>query len=207
VANLPEPDWLTLFESAERADRAFGAEQSAVEVVLIHAFHDGKIRARGRCRSFFGHDELRDLARYIWDRATVVWRDNKFTIPDERVGREKHIFSDVVVCHDDLEAWINGAMPDSQHGHQEPAETPSPAQPKKKVTKPRGRSGRKLGSGAYTAQDRTLWDEMKSKIDDGKAASAWDAARNFAEQATGSGTFDSKRRRLVKGYNDWISTQ
>ena len=28
----------------------------------------------------------------------------------------------------DWEEWINGAIPESQHGHQEPAETPSPAQ-------------------------------------------------------------------------------
>ena len=114
MANLPEPDWLTLFESAKRTERAFGTELSAVEAALIDAFHDGKIHARGRCRSFFGHNTLLDLARYTWDRADVIWQGNEFAIPDDRLGRRLHIFSDVVVCRDDLEAWINGAIPDSQ---------------------------------------------------------------------------------------------
>ncbi len=113
MANLPEPDWLTLFESAKRAEPAFGAEQSAVEAAPINAIHDGKIRARGRCRSFFGHNTLLDLAGYTWDRAGVIWQVNEFAIPDDRLGRKLHIFSDVIVCRDDLEAWINGAMPDS----------------------------------------------------------------------------------------------
>ena len=73
--------------------------------------------------------------------------------------------------------------------------------------KPRGRGGRKLGSGAYTAQDRVLWEKMKSKMDDDTATSPWDAARYFAEHAMGNGNFDSKRRRLAEGYKRWISTQ
>ena len=131
MADLPEPDWITLSESAKRAAQAFGAELSAVEPALVAAFHDGKIRTRGRCRSYFGHATLRDLEGYTWDRASVRWQDSEFAIPRDRdqLGRKIYIFEDVVVHREDLEKWINGAMPDSQHGPQEPAETPSQVQP------------------------------------------------------------------------------
>ena len=116
MAKLPDPDWVKLSESAERAAQAFGAELSAVKTALIDAFHDGKIRTRGRCHSFFGHNVLHDLASYTWDRADVVWQNNEFTIPDDRLGRERHTFSDAVVCREDLKMWINGgAMEIGQH--------------------------------------------------------------------------------------------
>ncbi len=122
MTKLPEPDWITLSESAGRAARAFSAEQSAVETALVAAFHDGKIRTRGRCRSYFKHDTLLDLAAHTWDRAGVVWQGNEFAIPRGQLGREIHIFEDVVVHREDLEKWINGAMPDSRRGSQEAAE-------------------------------------------------------------------------------------
>ena len=84
MANLPEPDWLALSESLRRATQAFDAELSAVETELGAAFHDGKIRTRGRCRTFFEHDSLRDLTQYIWDRAGVDWQQDRFAIPDDR---------------------------------------------------------------------------------------------------------------------------
>jgi hypothetical protein len=90
MTKLPEPNWITLSESARRAAQAFGAEQSAVETALVAAFHDGKIRTRGRCRSFFEHGVLRDLASYIWDKAGVDWQQSRFAIPDDRRGRELH---------------------------------------------------------------------------------------------------------------------
>ena len=61
MANLPEPDWLTLFESAKRATRALGGAHTAIETALTAAFLDGKIRTRGRCRSDSGHDTLHPL--------------------------------------------------------------------------------------------------------------------------------------------------
>ncbi len=82
----------------------------------------------------------------------------------------------------------------------------APLANKKPAIKPRGRGGRKPGSGAYAAKDCVLWIEMKSVMGRGEATSVWDAARQFAGKAPGA-TFDSKRRRLVKGYNNWISTQ
>ncbi len=71
MANLPEPDWITLSESAKWAERASGAEQSKVEEALIKAFHDGRIHTRGRCRPYFEDDYLHDLLRDTWDRARV----------------------------------------------------------------------------------------------------------------------------------------
>ena len=71
MADLPEPDWITLFESVRRAARAFGAELSAVESALVAAFHDRKIRTRGRIRPYFEDNYLHDLLRDTWDRARV----------------------------------------------------------------------------------------------------------------------------------------
>ena len=76
----------------------------------------------------------------------------------------------------------------------------------KRTKKPRGRGGRKPGSGSYVAKDCVLWKKMKAALDGGEATTVWHAAGQFAEKAPGA-TFDSKRRRLVKGYNDWIITQ
>ena len=160
MANLPEPDWLALSESLRRATQAFDAEQSAVETALVAEFHDGKIHTRGRCLTYFGHDTLRDLGKYPWDRADAAWEANEFTTPSDQVGRKVHIFSDVAVHREDLEKWINGAAPDSQHRSQEPAETPvpeeskaEPAPPRKKPTKnPRG-AGRKKGTGSFEKED------------------------------------------------------
>ena len=77
----------------------------------------------------------------------------------------------------------------------------------KRIKKPRGLvGGRKPGSGSYAAKDCVLWKKMKGVMDRGEATGVWDAAGQFAEKAQGA-TFDSKRRRLVKGYNKWIITQ
>ena len=108
MAKLPDPDWIALSESAERAAQAFGAELSAVETALVAAFHDGKIRTRGRCRRYFAHERLDDVAKSSWDRVSVDWQANKFAILD--TGVPIYTFSDVVVCREDLAKWINGAM-------------------------------------------------------------------------------------------------
>ena len=113
MAKLPGPDWITLSECPGRVEQAFGVERHKVETALVEAFHDGKIRTRGRCRSYFAHERLDDVARSSWDRVSVVWQANKFTI---FYGRDPlHIFSDVVVCREDLAKWINGAMGIGQH--------------------------------------------------------------------------------------------
>jgi len=64
-----------------------------------------------------------------WDRARVAWEENEFTIPSDQVGRKDHTFSDVVVHREDLEKWINGAAPDSQHGPQGAVKIAVPEEP------------------------------------------------------------------------------
>ena len=107
MADLPEPDWIALSESVSRAMGAFDAEPSAVEVALVAAFHDWKIRTRGRCSTYFGHDYLRDLDKFLWDGADLALQVNKFTIPARSLGRKVHVFSDVAVHREDLEEWVN----------------------------------------------------------------------------------------------------
>ena len=113
--------------------------------------------------------------------------------------------SRVVLRRKDWEKWLNETMPDSRRGLQT-ADARSNQQ-QKKAPKPRGGGGRKPGSGAYTDQDRALWEKMKVALKKKDAVSRWDAAGLFAEGAPGRGNYDSKRRRLVKGYKDWITTQ
>ena len=70
-----------------------------------------------------------------------------------------------------------------------------------------GRSGgRKPGSGTYTDQDRVLWAKMKATLNKNEAVSPWEAAGKFTGEAPGHGTPDSKRRRLARGYRNWINT-
>lgn len=129
MAKLPEPDWIPLFESVGRAAPAFDAELPAVELALIVAFHDQKIRTRGRCPPHFENKLLHSLPNYFWDRPRVHWLLNIFLIPSSRLGPKMYMVKDVDVCRKDLEKWINGAMSDSQHGPQEAAETSSPEAP------------------------------------------------------------------------------
>ncbi len=85
---------------------------------------------------------------------------------------------------------------------------PDPQTVAELVAKPARHGGRKPGSGSYAAQDCVLWKKMKAALNKGKATSPWDATRLFAaEEVPGRGNPDSKRRRLLRGYNDWIITQ
>ncbi len=124
MTKLPERDWITLSESARRVAQAIGAELSAVEPELVAAFHDCKIRTRGRCRPCFENDRLQNLPSLFWDRAHVLWQINKFAIRSKQLGPKMYLVWDVEVCREDMEKWINGAMPDSQHGSHEAVENP-----------------------------------------------------------------------------------
>lgn len=97
--------------------------------MLVAAFRDGKIPTRGRCYSWFGHDTKVEFGNYTWDRADVLWQENKYAIPKDGPGRRVHVFSDVDVHREGLERWINGAADDPQRGPQEPAEGPVPEEP------------------------------------------------------------------------------
>lgn len=170
MARLPEPDWITLFESVERAARAFGAELPAVESALVAAFHDQKIRTRGRFRPYFENKRLHDLPHSFWDRVHVRWQLNMFIIPSDQLDSKMYIVTDVDVCREDLEKWINGAMLDSQHGSQEAAETSSPKAPGEEK-KPQARRSRDVEADAnltnriemVLAKARRRWPDPKKR--------------------------------------------
>ena len=88
----------------------------------------------------------------------------------------------------------------------EEAKEPRPDQQEKKAPKPRGRGGRKPGSGTYTAQDRLLWKKMEAALDRGEAKSVWDAAGQFAQNAPGTSIVENRRSRLARGYSGWDGT-
>ena len=138
------------------------------------------------------------------------------------IGKSKNLKDRPIVLHtEDWKNWTAERAEPQNHRADDPNESMKetetagkirledarPDQQRKKAAKPRGRGGRKPGSGAYTNQDRVLWKKMKAALDQGAAKSIWEAAGQFANKAPGDGTEDSKRRRLTKGYSDWISTQ
>ncbi len=67
-------------------------------------------------------------------------------------------------------------------------------------SKPKGRPGRRPGTGSYDVADKPLLDKMHGLIKRGRATSANDAARQLADKAQGSSTSESKQTRLAKGY-------
>jgi hypothetical protein len=69
-------------------------------------------------------------------------------------------------------------------------------------SKPKGRSGRRPGTGSWNVADKPLLEEMHRLIADGSAKSANDAARQLADRAQGGNTtaLQSKQTRLAKAY-------
>jgi hypothetical protein len=63
------------------------------------------------------------------------------------------------------------------------------------------RRGRRKGVGSLASQDAPLISEMRRLIAAGDAASAYGAATLILDRAAGSGTDDSKRKRLVDRYH------
>ena len=99
--------------------------------------------------------------------------------------------------------------PHDEPDPQEPAETPvpegsedEPAPPREKpAIKPRRPGGRKKGSGSLAAKDEPMLELMKPLIADGK--SDWAAAMKVVVKAAGSGTDQSKAKRLVARFREW----
>ncbi len=67
-------------------------------------------------------------------------------------------------------------------------------------SKPKGRPGRRPGTGSWEVADRPLLEKMHRLITRGRAKSADDAARQLADKARGAGTRESKQTRLAKRY-------
>jgi hypothetical protein len=78
------------------------------------------------------------------------------------------------------------------------AGVPFPGESRPSLRTPR--KGRPKGSGAYSKQDKPLIAEMASLIKTGTATSIHNAAQRVAERAVGGGTFDSRVRRLERGF-------
>lgn len=62
--------------------------------------------------------------------------------------------------------------------------------------------GRKLGVGGYAAKDAEIARKMHAMIEDGRAASPWDAAGRLLSEIAGAGTDDAKRKRVVSVYKE-----
>jgi hypothetical protein len=68
------------------------------------------------------------------------------------------------------------------------------------LSKPKDRSGRRLGTGTWDIADNRLLEEMDRLITDGLAKSPHDAARQLVDKAQGNSTRESKQTRLAKKY-------
>jgi hypothetical protein len=106
MPEIPEPDWITLIEARRRALAHFNdAPQDAVERALVSAFWEGKIRTRGRCRTWFRHNESATLGKYVWDpvQVRIGWEHNAFArFSDKKV----HTFHNACVLVIDLVRWL-----------------------------------------------------------------------------------------------------
>lgn len=99
MATIPEPDWLSLDETANLVRECTGAEGSRIEAALTRAFRNGNITTRGRCHYYFAHEMQMELKGYCWDRAEVDWQTSKFK-------QGVSIFIDVEICRKDILLWI-----------------------------------------------------------------------------------------------------
>jgi hypothetical protein len=96
----------------------------------------------------------------------------------------------IYVTRASLDCYIRGGSPPM------PALNP----PEMGQSKPKGRSGRRPGTGSWAVADGPLREEMHRLITDGVAKSPNDAAGRLAKQAQGGGTLESKQTRLAKAY-------
>jgi hypothetical protein len=69
-------------------------------------------------------------------------------------------------------------------------------------SKPKGRSGRRPGTGSWVVADKPLLEEMHNLITSGRAKSPHDAAGQLADRAQGNSTRESKQTRLAKRYRE-----
>ena len=114
MATIPEPDWLSLDETAILVRECTGAERSRIEATLTRAFRNGNITTRGRCHFYFGHYMQLELDGYCWDRADVNWRTSQFK-------QGASVFLDVEICRKDVLVWMGYEedLPDAINGVRE----------------------------------------------------------------------------------------
>jgi hypothetical protein len=125
VARLPEPEWFPLADAKKRAASAFPYDDPReVEAALVRAFNEGKIRTKGRCRSWYERDTVVQLGEHVWDPARVIvdWEANRFEMFDDpslAQTASDHTFTDVDANGGDFEKWC--------HPARAPAATPQSA--------------------------------------------------------------------------------
>lgn len=73
-----------------------------------------------------------------------------------------------------------------------------------KMPKPKGRP---LGSGSHRSADEPLFVAMHDLCLSGEANSIKNAAARVVTQAAGSGTLESKEKRLARAYPKWLAEQ
>ncbi len=130
------------------------------------------------------------------DRPIVLHTDDWKNWTAEHAGSQNHRADDANESMKEIETTRKARHGDAR-----------PDQQRKKAAKPRGRGGRKPGSGSYVTKDCVLWKKMKAALDGGDAKSIWEAAGQFAEKAPGTTVIENRRSRLAKGSSDWISSQ
>jgi hypothetical protein len=96
----------------------------------------------------------------------------------------------IYVTRASLDRYIRGGSP----------AVPAVNPPEMGQSKPKGRSGRRPGTGSWDVADKPLLEEMHRLITDGLAKSPNDAARQLADKAKGNSIPGSKQTRLAKGY-------
>jgi hypothetical protein len=106
MVGLPQPAWLTLAEALSCVTQATGADARVAGDALQRALRDGLVEARGRCRSYTGHETVTRLGAVAWDRSKVLWDRSAFGIPAPAPQRE-HVFLDVAIEASTLRRWLH----------------------------------------------------------------------------------------------------
>ncbi|MGO9573530.1 MAG: hypothetical protein ACLPTQ_04280 [Terriglobales bacterium] len=141
--------------------------------------------------------KMNGLEPYVWNTENVGTRffrcqmslDRPFQDP-ARVRFEPLYW--IYVTRGSLDRYVGGGS----------AARPAANSLKMGQSKPKGRPGRRPGSGSYDVADRPLLEEMHRLFTSGVAKSPHDAARRLADKAAGGRmtTVESKQTRLAKGY-------
>ncbi len=84
---------------------------------------------------------------------------------------------------------------------QQAAELSEPAAPKSSAVRP-NRAGRKKGSGSWDSKDAPLLKEIQVLVETESLMGLWNAALSVADRAPGTGTPESRAKRLVQKYKE-----
>lgn len=106
MAQLPEPEWITLREAMQLVQELTGASLDDLGRSLLDAFRENRIGTRGRCFSYFGHRTLVNLTGAPWFDVSVRWEENEFSHEGQRPRDPPHVYTDVQVNRPWLLKWL-----------------------------------------------------------------------------------------------------